>query len=97
MDWKPTPDTPMSESELKVAEALMRCGAISNSDLAFMMGLEDEREDKPPPRGFKSWSQFDAMLWHKERKALLRPSKRVSNGLHVKRQRKRSASESLPL
>jgi len=97
MVWQPKPDSPMTASELKGAEAMMRCGAINNGDLAWLMGLEDEREDKPPPRGFKSWSQFDAMLWHKERKSLLRPSKRVSNGLQLKRQRKRPASESLPL
>jgi hypothetical protein len=75
--WKPTPDTPMSETELKHAETMMRCGEIINSDLAWLMGLEDMQEDRPPPRGFKSWEHFHAMLWYKEQRAKFgRPVKR---------------------
>ena len=82
-EYQPTPDMPMRESELMHAELLMRCGEITGEDLTWLMGLTNDREDKPPPRGFKSWFQFDAMVWNNEQKAKGRKP--------VKRRRKKAA------
>lgn len=78
MTFTPYPDAPMSETELKAAEAMMLCGEISQSDLLWLMGLEQDESDRPPPRGFKSWEHFGAFKWHMERKrlGLARPKKR---------------------
>ena len=78
MAYIPVPDGEMSEAELLRAEDMMRRGEISQSDLAWLMGLEDEPTDKPPPRGFKSWQHFEAFKWHQEQKRLGRkiPKKR---------------------
>lgn len=76
-EYRPTPDMPMSETELKAAELMMRCGDITGEDLCWLMGLTDEKEDRPPPRGFKSWSHFNAFKWHQEQRAMgRRPPKR---------------------
>ena len=69
MVWTPPKDQQMPEAEVKRAELMARCGEISNSDFAWLLGMTDEREDKPPPRNFKSWAHFDAFLWHQEQKA----------------------------
>ena len=77
MTFKPYPDAPMSETELKAAELMMRCGEISQSDLRWLLGDEIELTDRPCPRGFKSWSHYFAAKWHMERrKKGLAPAKR---------------------
>jgi hypothetical protein len=84
MVWKDNPDRPMAESELKAAELMMRCGEITGDDLSWLMGITVDREDKLPPRGFKSWAHFDAFKWHQERRGLFgRPV--------TKRRRKKAA------
>lgn len=65
-----TPDTPMAEGELLRAEQMLRVREITQSDLAWLMGLEDDEEDRAPPRGFKSRAHFAAFLWHQEQKRL---------------------------
>ena len=79
----PTPDKPMAEAEILRAEDLLRRGEISQDDLAWLMGLVDGEEDRPPPRGFKSWEHFNAFKWHQEQKRL---------GRKVPRKRKRRAA-----
>lgn len=71
-------DQPMREAELLRAEQMLRDGEISQSDLEWLMGLEDEQTDRAPPRGFKSWEHFNAFRWHQEQKRLGRkmPRKR---------------------
>ncbi|MEN9393194.1 MAG: hypothetical protein RLZZ104_1537 [Pseudomonadota bacterium] len=64
-----SPDTPMAEAETLRAEDMLRRREITQSDMCWLMGLEDDEEDRPVPRGFKSWRQFQAMLWHKEQRA----------------------------
>ena len=76
MTFVPYPDAPMSENELRQAELMRRCGEITQSDLAWLMGLEDDQQDRPPPRGFKSWQHFQAFLWHQEQRKLGRPKAR---------------------
>jgi hypothetical protein len=69
MGQRAAPDfVAMSETELLRAEQMLRLGEISQSDLAWLMGLEDDEEDRAPPRGFKSWGHFNAFKWHQERK-----------------------------
>ena len=70
MSYVPTPDRPMSDAEAKAAEAMMARYEITQSDLRWLLGLEDDENDRAPPRGFKSRAHFEAMLWHKQQKAL---------------------------
>lgn len=77
MRQEPYPDAPMSDEELRLAEVAFRCGDISATDLAWLMGLEDEQTDRPPPRGFKSWRHFDAFKWNMEQRRLGKPAKRT--------------------
>ena len=79
----PTPDTPMAESEILRAEQMLRIWEITQSDMAWLLGLEDSEEDRPPPRGFKSWEHFNAFKWHQEQKRL---------GRKVPKRRKRKAA-----
>jgi hypothetical protein len=78
-----SPDTPMAESELLRAEQMLRMREITQSDLAWLMGLEDDEEDRPVPRGFKSHAHFAAFKWHQQQKRL---------GRKVPRKRKRRAA-----
>ena len=61
------PDRPMQEADILRAEQMLRHCEISQSDFAWLMGLEDDESDRPPPSGFKSRRHFEAFLWHKER------------------------------
>lgn len=78
-----SPDTPMAEGELLRAEQMLRMREITQSDLRWLMGIENDEEDRPPPRGFKSWEHFNAFKWHQEQKRL---------GRKVPRKRKRRAA-----
>jgi hypothetical protein len=78
-----TPDTPMAEAEILRAEELLGRREITQSDMAWLLGFEDSEEDRPPPRGFKSWQHFNAFKWHMEQKRL---------GRKVPRKRKRRAA-----
>jgi hypothetical protein len=69
VSYTPAPDTPMKDSEVVRAEQMLRAGEITQSDLAWLLALEDDEEDRPCPRGFKNWRHFNAFLWHKEQKA----------------------------
>ena len=70
-------DPPMTEIELARAHEMLLRGEITQSDLAWLMWLEQDEEDRPPPRGFKSWRHFNSFKWHMERKAKgLAPIKR---------------------
>ena len=83
MSYAPATDTPMKDSEVIRAEQMLRAGEITQSDLAWLLGLEDEQTDRAPPRGFKSWEHFNAFKWHQEQKRL---------GRKVPRKRKRRAA-----
>jgi hypothetical protein len=72
----------MQEAELLRAEQMLRDGEISQSDLAWLMGLEDEHTDRAPPRGFKSWQHFEAFKWHQQQKRM---------GRKVPKRKKRAA------
>lgn len=76
MTFVATPDTPMSEGEILRAEEMLARYEITQSDLAWLLGLEDAQEDRPPPRGFKSWHHFEAFKWHQQQRALGRPKRR---------------------
>lgn len=67
MTYRPTPDQPMRDAEVVRAEEMMARYEITQSDLSWLLGLEDGEEDRAPPRGFKSRQHFEAFLWHKER------------------------------
>lgn len=70
MSYTPTPDTPMAEAEILRAEEMLRRGEITQDDLGWLLGLIDSEEDRPPPRGFKSWEHFNAFKWHQQQKRL---------------------------
>lgn len=76
--YRPSPDSPMKDSEILRAEQMLRMHEITQSDMAWLMGLEDDEEDRPVPRGFKSWAHFNAFRWHQEQKRMGRkvPKKR---------------------
>lgn len=73
MSYEPSPDRPMPDAEILRAEEMLRQREITQSDMAWLLGLEDSEEDRPPPRGFKSWEHFNAFKWHQEQKRLGRP------------------------
>lgn len=83
MTYHASPDRPMPDSEILRAEEMLRRAEITQSDMAWLLGLEDSEEDRPPPRGFKSHEHFAAFKWHMEQRRL---------GRKVPRKRKRRAA-----
>ncbi len=82
MTFAAFPDTAMPESEILRAEEMLRRHDITQSDMAWLMGLEDEQTDREPPRGFKSWHHFECFKWHQQQRAL---------GRKVPKRRRRAA------
>ena len=70
MTFAASPDTAMSESEILRAEEMLRRHEITQSDLAFLLGLEADESERPVPRGFKSHRHFEAFKWHQQQRAL---------------------------